>query len=378
MKVNRPLVFILIAIAVFGQAGCVNQQDEKVQHHASANDELAQKTDPVQAKIKDYLVSNHINGTISIIKDNKTIFDEGVGYADFQNGLLNEPSTRHPIGSITKSIVATSVMQLQDRGLLSIQDPVSKYIPDFPNGNNIKLIHLLNHTSGIHVPLHRLKAKSPAGLIKEMEKYPIKFPAGTKWNYRDENYVVLGYILEKASGISTHKYIEKNIFAKAGMKHSGFISKKEEDISASTGYLKNKLHLLSAKNIPHTTLFAYADIYSTAHDICLYDTALMNGKLVSKRSLKEILQPGSTSKYGLGLYNLDYAVYSRGVIGGWEALHVYYQDNTSMALLLNVRDKNKDIHQISKDLFNILDEEIPNPRFHKTGIGELNPKVGLL
>ena len=63
---------------------------------------------------------------------------------------------------------------------------------------------------------------------------------------------------------------------------------------------------------------------------------------------------------------------------GWEALHVYYRDHTSIALLLNIRDKNQDIHQISKDLFNILDADIPNPRFHKTGIQELNPKVGLL
>jgi CubicO group peptidase (beta-lactamase class C family) len=269
-------------------------------------------------------------------------------------------------------------MQLQDKGLLSIQDPVSKYIPDFPNGNHIKLVHLLNHTSGIKVPLQRFTARTPEGLIKEMKNYRVKFPAGSKWNYRDENYVVLGYILEKVTGTTLHKYIQKNIFAKAGMKHSGFIAKKNVDVSASTGYVKNKFQLLSAKKVPHASLFGYADIYSTAHDICLYDTSLMNGKLVSRKSLKEILKPGSISNYGLGLYNFGYAVYSRGVIGGWEALHVYYQDHTSIALLLNVRDKNKDIHQISKDLFKILDSEIPNPRFHKTGIGELNPKVGLL
>jgi hypothetical protein len=95
----------------------------------------------------------------------------------------------------------------------------------------------------------------------------------------------------------------------------------------------------------------------------------MNGKLVSRSSLQEILTPGSASQYGLGLYNFGYAVHSRGVIGGWESLHVYYKDNTSMAILLNVRDQTVDIHQISKDLFTILDEDTPNPRFHKVGIG---------
>jgi CubicO group peptidase (beta-lactamase class C family) len=378
MKYNRPLVCILITMAVFGQAGCESNEGVKIQKHASASYEPASETESLQAKIKDYLNFKHINGTISIVKDNKTIFNEGTGYADFQNGLLNRNVTHHPVGSITKSIVATSIMQLQDKGLLSIQDPVSKYIADFPNGDRIRVVHLLNHTSGIRVPLQRFKARTPAGLISEMKKYPVTFSAGSRWDYRDENYVILGFILEKVTGTTLHKYIEKNIFAKAGMKHSGFIKNNLVDEAASTGYLKNKFQMISAKKVPRAALFGYADIYSTAHDICLYDTALMGGKLVSRQSLKEMLKPGSSSNYGLGLYNFGYAVYSRGVIGGWEALHVYYRDHTSIALLLNIRDKNQDIHQISKDLFNILDADIPNPRFHKTGIQELNPKVGLL
>jgi hypothetical protein len=101
----------------------------------------------------------------------------------------------------------------------------------------------------------------------------------------------------------------------------------------------------------------------------MYDRSLMNGKLVSRKSLQEILTPGSESEYGLGLYNFGYAVHSRGVIGGWESLHVYYKDNTSMAILLNVRDKNLDIHQVSKDLFKLLDADTPNPRLHEVGIG---------
>jgi CubicO group peptidase (beta-lactamase class C family) len=303
------------------------------------------------------------------VKDGKTIYNQGIGYRDFQTKALNQNTTTHPIGSITKTIVATCILQLQDKGMLNIQDPVAKYLPNFPNGNQIKLIHLMNHTSGIQSPISRSKDKTLKTLIQGIENRPVKFPAGSEWNYKDENYVILGYIVEKVSGTPLHKYIEKNIFTKAGMKNSGFISKKSDGPSSSIGYIRNNDQKLAIKKIKNPVLFGYADIYSTAYDISMYDRSLMNGELVSRKSLQEILTPGSESQYGLGLYNFGYAVHSRGVIGGWESLHVYYKDNTSMAILLNVRDKNIDIHQVSKDLFKLLDVDTPNPRFHEVGIG---------
>jgi CubicO group peptidase (beta-lactamase class C family) len=367
MLYKRSIGYLLLSCFFIILAGCQSQDDLKSKQVASA----VQTTVPitVQDKITNYLLDKQLNGNVAIVKDGKTIYSSGVGYSNFKTKTLNQNTTTHPIGSITKSIVATCILQLQEKGMLNIQDPVAKYLPNFPNGNKIKLIHLLNHTSGIQSPIGRSKDKTLKALIQGIENRPVKFPAGSEWNYKDENYVILGYIVEKVSGKPLHKYIQKNIFSKAGMKDSGFISKENTGPATSVGYIQNKNQKLSIAKIKNPVLFGYADVYSTAYDLCMYDQSLMSGKLVSQKSLKEILTPGSVSNYGLGLYNFGYAVQSRGVIGGWESFHVSYKDNTSMVILLNVRDQNFDIHQVSKDLFNILEAETPNPRFHKVGIG---------
>ena len=79
----------------------------------------------------------------------RVILNKGYGYADVQNKIENTPQTKYRIGSITKTVVATSILQLQEQGKLNIQDNVNKYIPSFPENKNITLYHLLTHTSGL-------------------------------------------------------------------------------------------------------------------------------------------------------------------------------------------------------------------------------------
>lgn len=363
MKIKTSPFLMLVVWIAFSQSNFQKyelQKDKSI--HTVARQEVKQPDHAaVQQKIRDYLVKRGMNGNVAVVKGDQTLFDEGAGFANFSEKSLNQRTTAHPIGSITKAIVATSVLQLQDKGKLSIHDPVAKYFPHFPDGSNIRLIHLLNHTSGIQPPHWHFANRSPEQLIQAIGKKPIKFQPGSKWDYRDANYVVLGRVIEKVSGLPLHEYIQKNIFNQAGMAHSGFMTNQPHTVHLSTGYFKKMNRLLAARTWNPVSLFGFADIYSTASDLCQYDQALMKGKLITKKSLSEMLTPGSSSRYGLGLYNLGYAVYSRGVIGGWEALHVYYKDDTSIAVLLNVRDKKMDIHQISKDIFKIVESQTPSP-----------------
>ncbi|WHY76768.1 serine hydrolase domain-containing protein [Neobacillus sp. WH10] len=347
---------LLVSSIFFGTAGCQNSINIlKSKYNVSAHYENNQTENSIQKGIRKYLISHHVNGSIAIVKKNEIIFQEGVGFANRKRQIANQPSTAHPIASITKLMVATSIMQLQDQGKLTIQDSVSTFIPDFPNGKNIKLIHLLNHTSGIQAPRWDLGKKKPAAIVKRLNTTSIRFPAGTQWDYNDINYLVLGFIVEKVSGEPLHKYIQKNIFNKASMGNSGFIS--DMPPVYSTGYLKLGNQLIPAKRLNTNLLFGCGDIYSTVLDLCLFDEALMSGKLISKQSLKEMLTPGPKSNYGLGLYVLDSMVYSRGAVGGWESLHVYFKNKTSIAILLNVRDKGIDIHQVAKDVYKMMNEK---------------------
>lgn len=363
MKFNclpRTLLFVLLVMELVScqsrELGSGSSNHLKLREQSVfAHFEKGLKSNSLQLRIKKYLLSNHINGTVAVLKNNKMIFNEGIGYTDLKTRSLNQPGTTYPIGSITKTFVATSIMQLQEQGKLSIKDPVSKYFPHFPNGQRIRLIHLLSHTSGIQPPLMQIGIRSPLDLIKRVEKRSVKFPAGIRWDYRDENYAILGSIVEKVSGMSLYQYIEKSIFAKAGMKQSGFITPRDPVPYTSHGYVKDHQKFI-ARGINNQMLFGFGDIYATADDICLYDEALWNGKLVSPASLKIMLKPRSKSGYGVGLYHNGDAVYSRGVMGGFEAYHVYYHDHTAIAILTNIRNENVNIRQVGKDIHKLVTE----------------------
>lgn len=307
----------------------------------------------VNRRISAYLKSNHVNGSVAIVKDQALIYNEGIGFANRKERTNNQPGTKFPIGSITKAIVATSIMQLQDQGKLSIYDSVSAYISDFPKG--IKLIHLLNHTSGIQASKSVNQKIEPAEIVK---KVTTTFPAGSKWDYNDINYLILGYIVEKVSGTPLHTYIQKNIFDKAMMRDAGFITKPDLRPNQAKGYVRVANQFIATKWPSSALLFGCGDIYATAYDISLFDDALMSGKLVSKHSLKQMLTPSTKSPYGLGLYHTDHTIYSRGVLKGWETLHVFYQQNqTNIVILLNVHDKRVNIHQLAAHLYKMIDQQ---------------------
>lgn len=367
----------LFSVLIFGStlAGCENSQDllnsntvKTVKAETAAVQRMAtthyqHKLGFLQTKLTQYLASRDINGSIAVVKNKKILFNEGLGYANILTGAVDKPTTTYPLASVTKSMVATSIMQLQEQGKLSIYDPVSKYLLHFPNGRNIKLIHLLDHTSGINPPPNHNGITTPLALIQKIEKRPVLFKPGTRWNYHDENYVILGYILEEVTGQSLHTYIQQNILNKAGMKDSGFINQGQPAKITAIGYKKTGSRLIPGRVSQKLFLFGFSDIYSTAYDLCLYDEALMNGKLVSKKTLHTMLIPRSISQYGIGLYNKGYSVQSHGVLGGYESFHAVFKDGTYISILLNLRDQRNDVHVISKEIDSIIASSTKNPSY---------------
>ncbi|WP_284036501.1 serine hydrolase [Neobacillus sp. 114] len=326
-----------------------------------------QKVDALKQKIHNYITANNISGTVTVSQNNQFIFNEGNGYANVEKKLPNDPSTTYPIGSITKIFVSTSIMMLQEQHKLSIQDPISKYIPNFPEGNQLLLYHFLTHTSGIQKLHWNRGLNTPQKLVQEIEKAPLKFAPGTKWDYLDANYMVLGYVIEQVSGMPLQDFIQKNIISKVPMKDTGFITTKQPLPYNSVSYLTkddNKVDI--TQWLSATSLFACGDIYSTAYDLSQFDYALMGGRLVSQDSLKQVLTPSPHSKYGLGLYYDGDSAYSIGVLGGWYVMHTYYNDKTSIVVCLNARNNSTDLANITNDIYNILkssvdDGEMPDP-----------------
>ena len=139
------------------------------------------------------------------------ILRKGYGYANVKDKVVTTPRTKYRIGSITKTVVAISIMQLKEKGKLNIEDNVNKYIPSFPADKNITLRNLLTHTSGLpDQGQGRVDAGSRLKLVTWIER-KIAISCRTGWKYTDYNYMVLAYIVEKLRIKPLAEYVKENI-----------------------------------------------------------------------------------------------------------------------------------------------------------------------
>ncbi|MGE8202977.1 serine hydrolase domain-containing protein [Heyndrickxia sp. NPDC080065] len=311
-----------------------------------------------------YLNKIHFNGTALVVKDGKIVVNKGYGFANQEENIKNNPNTVFYIGSITKSFVATSIMQLAEEGKINVQDPLSKYLPTFPHAKQIRLIHLLTHTSGIprrNESGGKLSRDELMKSISQSARHLTSLP-GTKWNYSDSNYSVLGYVVEKASGVPLHQYIKEHIFKVAGMKNSGFGKALKKETFPSIGYKKVWGLTYTPRMIEFSQIFGCGDIYTTAYDLYKFDHALVNGKLVSQKSYHQIFTPHNRANYGFGWYINRKGWYSgsgnnsnHGVIPGWNSANSFSKnENMYVVLLSNIQNNNKSIGKVNKEIYTFL------------------------
>ena len=183
-------------------------------------------SEKADALLRGLIKTNDPGLAVLVAQDGKILFEKGYGLADVEHHVPVVPQTTFHIGSLTKQFTASAILKLQEEGKLSVEDKLSKYIPDFPRGNEVTLRQLLNHTSGIwpdlDEPDSRLtNATTTEAIIKEIRKYPYNFAPGTKWRYSNSGYLLLGYIVEKVSGQSYGDFLRENFFQPLGMTNTG-------------------------------------------------------------------------------------------------------------------------------------------------------------
>lgn len=244
------------------------------------------------------------SGNVLLSKNNEIIFNESYGYSNKEKGIKNTPQTKFMIGSMTKAITALCIMQLSEKGMLSTQQNIEDYIPDFYKGHGITIHHLLTHTSGIpnYIMLKKQikwgERHTPQEILQIVKGYKLKFPVGEKWSYSNTNYLILGLIIEMVSGMNYHQYVKNYIFIPAKMNNSGFID--EEQKNVANNYIKGEKGFY----IDPSMWFACGDIVSTVGDFYLLDRAIQDGKLLKTQIVKEMQKPhydGKYVKYGYGL-----------------------------------------------------------------------------
>ena len=158
------------------------------------------------------------------MKDGRLVLARGYGYADLENSVPANAETVYRLGSITKQFTAMAIMQLAEQGKLSVDDELTKFLPDYPlAGHKVTVHQLLNHTSGIKSYTSTKDFFSARGRISRttncwrlFKDEPFDFEPGAKWRYNNSGYYLLGMIIEKASGQTYAEYLEEHIFQASG------------------------------------------------------------------------------------------------------------------------------------------------------------------
>lgn len=291
----------------------------------------------------------------------QVVYRKAFGLANLELNVPMQPDMVFRVGSITKQFTAISILQLMEQGKLSLQDDITKFIPDYPtHGYKITIEHLLTHTSGIksytNVPEfadYRRDDKKPEEVIKIFRNQPMEFAPGTKWNYNNSGYFLLGYIIEKVSGMTYSEYLEKNIFGPAGMTNSLYGSDTKIIKNRAYGYQPGSNGVENADIISMSLPYAAGSIQSTVDDLFKWNQAVHSYKIVKKETLDKAfteykLSDGKGTAYGYGwmLKQLQGSptIEHGGAINGYLCNAVYLPDeDVFVALFSNNNGKSPDL-----------------------------------
>lgn len=253
--------------------------------------------------------------TIAILHSGSVVYSKGFGYMNVENAVPARGDTSYPIGSNTKQFTATAILMLQDEGKLSIEDRLSKYLPEIPHANQVTLRNLLTHSGGYaeYTAIGTFdelgnRPTTLAGMVNSVDHLPLAFKPGTTRQYSNTGYNLLAMVIERVSGMSYGDFLEQRIFKPLGMTSTFVRNSDDTRPNIATEYESYALGPWEhATHLDYTWFGGAGAIISNAADLGKWNAALFSGKLLSKRSLTEMMTPHRIGKndpfpdYGFGI-----------------------------------------------------------------------------
>ncbi|MGI8735313.1 MAG: serine hydrolase domain-containing protein [Pyrinomonadaceae bacterium] len=252
--------------------------------------------------------------SVIVIKNGRALFKKAYGLANLEDKIAATTSTNYRLASVTKQFTAMAIMILAQRKKLSYKDRLTDFFPGFPEyGKQITVRHLLNHTSGLIAyedvmddnALTPLTDQDVLDLMKQQNH--THFPPGTQYRYSNGGYVLLGLIVEKASGTSFPEFLRKNIFAPLRMKHTVLYHRDDHsDRSRAYGYSKRGDAFVRTDQSLTSSTRGDGTVYSSVEDLYRWDQALYGTRLVNAAALKQAFTAAAKvdedTDYGFGWF----------------------------------------------------------------------------
>jgi D-alanyl-D-alanine carboxypeptidase len=287
---QAPHSFIRIRVEKVEDADSITPRAAK-----SSDSELLQA---VRQYLDDRVEADEFSGVVLVAKNGKALFSKAYGMADKEKKIPNRLDTKFNIGSINKMFTAMAIHQLEQQGKLSLNDPIKKYLPDYPNqdaADHVTIRQLLDMTSGIGDIFGDRYEATPKERLRTIKDFlplfadkPLEFKPGSQHRYSNGGYVVLGAIIERVSGMDYYAYVRENIFKPAGMLDTDSFEKDADIPNRAKGYTRmlhgesdrSKARVSNYPSLPGRGSSAGGG-YSTAGDLLRYTLALKEGKLSS-------------------------------------------------------------------------------------------------
>jgi D-alanyl-D-alanine carboxypeptidase len=266
----------------------------------------------LRAETETKAAADRFSGTVLVAKDGRTVFSAAYGLADREKKIANKLGTQFRIGSMNKMFTAVAVLQLVQAGKIKLSDPLGKYVTDYPNqelASKVTIHHLLTHTGGTgdffgpEFDAHRLELRNFEDYVKLYGKRGLAFEPGSKWEYSNYGFLLLGVLIERVSGQNYYDYVAEHVFKPAGMTLTASLAEDQTVPDRSVGYTKfggGETWKPNTDTLPYRGTSAGGG-YSTVEDLLRFANALQNHKLLDSQHT-DLLTTGKVDLPGRGKY----------------------------------------------------------------------------
>ena len=280
----------------------------------------------------------------AVVRGSDTLLLGALGQRDHEGALPATNATVYRTGSITKQFTAAAIMQLVEQGKVSLDDPMTKYLPEYSQWRTITVRQLLNHTSGI--PSYTAKRDwattwgsdlTPAQLVAFVEKDSLDFAPGTTFRYNNTGYMLLGMILDKVTGTPYPALMRERFFAPLGMRSAAYCPSTPTHTDDAKGYDRGAAGITSSKYLSMTHPYSAGALCMSVVDYLRWQTALTSGRVVTPASYKlmstsDTVASGKPTSFGFGLATATLGthriVQHGGGVNGFNTAQMWFPDDS--------------------------------------------------
>jgi len=347
------VVTALIMFMVGFTADDILGQQNMTANTQPSDDELAKKAD---AFLSQWDKNDMPGGAVGVVRDGRLVYKRGFGMANLDYDVPNTPSTRFNLASVSKPFTAFSIALLAQQGKLSLDDDIRKYVPELPKyDETITIRHLIHHTSGIREyealvlfgGLGADRALSSKAILNMLARQKnINFKPGSKYQYSNSGYHLLGIIVERVSGKPLRAFAEENIFKPLGMKNTLFFDNRFEVVkNRAHGYQVGPDKSIKARASLHDFVGAVG-VLSTVEDLYLWAQNFYEPKVGNKELISMVTTPGTFNSgekmdYAFGMWRVEYRglpliIHSGNLGSGYRArIHLFPEQKLTVIALSN-------------------------------------------